>query len=98
LTLVANSAGASKARGVPFAGGPILRRLRLGDPQREFATSVDIPVCRTSGLGVAGVGGPKGRRPEESREVMRPLSDGLWGLSKLIQARTKILAPFGDAV
>src|SRR5262245_49637608 len=40
-TLVANSAEASESGGVPFAGGPILPRLRLGDSRREFATSVN---------------------------------------------------------
>src|SRR4051812_20751084 len=41
MTLVANSAEASGTRGHPFAGGRILPRLRLGDPRREFATSVN---------------------------------------------------------
>src|SRR5205809_3756795 len=45
-TLVANSAGPSETWGVPFARGPILPRPRLGDPRREFATSVNIRVTK----------------------------------------------------
>jgi hypothetical protein len=47
-TLVANSAQASETRDDPFAGGPNLPRLRLGNSRGEFATSVDIPVCPAS--------------------------------------------------
>src|SRR5262249_31291729 len=38
VTLVANSAEGVGNPGDPFAGGPILPRLRLGGPRREFAT------------------------------------------------------------
>jgi hypothetical protein len=41
MTLVANWAGAAGTGAIPFPGDPILPRLRRGDPQREFATSVN---------------------------------------------------------
>src|SRR5262245_55894492 len=40
LTPVANSTEASGTPGIDFAGVSILPRPGLGDPQREFATSV----------------------------------------------------------
>jgi hypothetical protein len=50
--LVANSAGGSETRDDPFAGGPILPRLRLDDAGREFATSITVgstPSSRSRG-------------------------------------------------
>src|SRR5262249_58757327 len=44
VTLVANSAGAQGTLDISFAEGLILPRVRLGDPRREFATSVNSRV------------------------------------------------------
>ena len=44
-----------------------------GDPSHPAWRGADLPVCRTPG--VAGLGGPQGRRPQVCREFRRLLSD-----------------------
>src|SRR5262249_25902623 len=87
-TLVANSAEGVGNPGDPFAGGPILPRLRLGGPRREFATRVIVGFT-SRGEGCHHRPPRRGRHGQALMIVeVGSCSSSVWTSSKTVHHRT----------